>query len=115
MKTLPTWGGKNKFRYRGSVPAGTEIEYGDDFRFKARVGSDSYSTLLKAFAGQEVPIGTIRKTPTTAPPANSVGAWLSKNVSPTALASYVGPILIDEKYARVGSAPDRIQFKPYPN
>jgi hypothetical protein len=33
-------------------------------------------------------------------PANSVGAWLQGHVTQTALASYVGPILIRHGFAR---------------
>ena len=105
---LPTWSGRSQFRYGGCVTSGTEIQYGDKFRFKIKVGAGSYLALLKTFAGQEVPIGTSR----TALPANSVGAWLKANVSQTALASYVGPILIQEGYAKRGRESDLIQFNP---
>ena len=105
-KELPTWRGRSKFRYSGSVLEGTDIEYGEKFCHKATVGETAYSALLKTFAGQEVPIGTSRTTP----PPNSVGAWLITHVSPTALASYVGPILIDQGYAKKGSAADLIRF-----
>lgn len=111
LQTLRTWGGKAEFRYSGCVGIGTNIEFGKNFSHKKPVSAASYSALLKTFAGREVPIGTSRTTP----PSNSVGAWLISNVSPTALASYVGSILIQEKHAKVGSAPDRIQFRPYPS
>jgi hypothetical protein len=104
LKELPTWRGKSKFRYSGCVTTGTEIHYGTNS--KITVTKDDYSALLKTFAGQEVPIGTSR-TPSS---PNSVGAWLIAHVSPTALASYVGPILVDEKYAKRGRASDLIKF-----
>jgi hypothetical protein len=106
MIMLPTWSGRSKFQYSGSLAHGIEIHYGEGFRFEAKVNKDSYSALLAAFAGKEVPIGTSR----TAPPDKSVGAWLKTNVSPTALASYVGPILIHQGYATRGKQADRIRF-----
>ena len=51
----------------------------------------SYLTIFEAIPW----IGTSR----TDPPRNSVGEWLQLNVTRTALASYVGPILITEGYA----------------
>src|SRR5450755_4947089 len=106
MKTLRTWGGKSSFRYSGLVTTGTEIEYGKDFRSKASISKEQYSALRTYFSKREVSIGTSR----TNPPAGSVGEWLMQNVKRTALASYVGPILILEKCASKGAAEDRIKF-----
>ena len=39
-------------------------------------------------------------TSRTEPPEDSIGAWLLMNVTPVAIASYVGPILVLEGYAR---------------
>ncbi len=107
-KILKTWNGKQEFLYSGSVDAGTEIRYGDNFFFKITVDADAYSALLEAFAGKEVPIGARR----TRIPADSVGAWLIVHVSKTAIASYIGPILINEEYAKRGKAFGLIQFNP---
>src|SRR5271157_337702 len=92
MKTLPTWGGKSAFKYSGSVTTGTEIQYGEGFRSKASVSEKQYSALRINFSKREVSIGTSRN-----PPTGSVGEWLMQNVTHTAIASYVGPILISEK------------------
>jgi hypothetical protein len=107
-KTLKTWNGKKEFSYSGSVTTGTEIRYGDDFFFKITVDADSYAALLGTFAGREVPLGTR----STRVPASSVGAWLIANVSKTAIALFIGPILINEQYAKRGRAADLIQFNP---
>jgi hypothetical protein len=40
----------------------------------------------------------------------SVGEWLKARVSKTALASYVGPILLEEGLAKRGRGPDLIHF-----
>jgi hypothetical protein len=94
--TLPTWSNeKGKlFRYSGSVKDGTTIEYGSAFRNKASVSGAQYFDLLQHFSKQEVPIGASRDSR----PHNSVGEWLVR-VTGTAIASYVGPILIHERYA----------------
>jgi hypothetical protein len=45
------------------------------------------------------------------PPTGSVGAWLQENVTKTAIASYVGPILLSEGLAsRVPGEPSKIRF-----
>jgi hypothetical protein len=105
-KTLKTWNGKQEFLYSGSVTTGTEIRYGDNFYFKITIDAGIYLALLEAFAGKEVPIGASR----TRIPANSLGAWLMTNVTKTAIASYVGPILINEECAKRGRAFGLIQF-----
>ena len=109
-KVLPTWAGKSQFRYTGSVATGTEIEYGRSFRFKAGTTAGEYANLLRRFSGRHVKIGTSR----TVSPDGSVGDWLKANVSKTALASYVGPILVDEGYAAAGDESDQIAFKRTP-
>jgi hypothetical protein len=107
VKVLSTWAGRSQFRYTGSVATGTEIEYGDHFRHRARITAGAYASLLSQFSGRQVKIGTSRD----AQPDGSVGDWLKANVSKTALASYVGPILIEEGYAVVGGESDQIMFK----
>jgi hypothetical protein len=106
MTELSTWRDRSKFRYTGSVASGTEIHYGSGFRNRKTVDARSYVALLAAFAGKETSIGTSR----TVSPEGSVGAWLRKNVTQTALASYVGPILLHERYAIRGMGEDQIKI-----
>ena len=106
-KTLPTWAGISEFEYSGSVATGTEILYGTK-RNRKRIAAAQYRTLLRAFKGARVGIGTSRTNPTP----GSVGEWLQANVTKTAVASYVGPILLEEGYAeRVSGATSEIRFK----
>jgi hypothetical protein len=105
-KELNTWSGSKRFRYSRSASTGIEIWYGKGFKYRIKVRADKFEAILKEFAGQEVPIGTNHTTP----PPNSVGEWLIAHVSKTSTASYVGPILIEEHYAAVGTTPDRIRF-----
>ncbi len=107
MKTLRTWSGRNKFQYSGSVVTGTSLKYGRDYRWSAHVPATTYSELLTRFAGQTIKIGTSRNQP----PGVSLGHWLQQHVTKTALASYVGPILIDERYAERGPESDEIHIK----
>ncbi len=93
MRTLPTWAGRSKFNYSGSITQGTEIIYGKGFSIS--ISASQYRDLFNNFQGRTVEIGTSR----TNPPADSVGEWLQSNVTKTGIASYVGPILIVEGYA----------------
>ena len=94
VRRLPTWDGRSSFSYSGSVKQGTWIIYGNGYR--TYVAAFQYAKLLKHFQGRTVSIGTSRD----AAPSDSVGKWLQKNVSHgVAIASYVGPILIDKGYA----------------
>ena len=94
-KILPTWSGLNRFKYNGTVLDGTIICYGKDFKYRLQIRKEHYDKLISYFKGQTVKAGTSR----TDPPRNSVGKWLQENVTKTAVASYVCPILIEEKYA----------------
>ena len=92
-----TWGGRSTFSYVGSVETGTIITYGRGYSIK--VTAQQYVALRQHFLNRVIPAGTSR----TAPPRESLGSWLKSNVTHTAIASYVAPILIFEKYAeRVG-------------
>ena len=93
QKTLNTWAGRSKFKYSGSVRDGTTIIYGEGHIIK--ISSEQYRTLINQFQGLTVQAGTSR----TDPPRGSVGKWLQENVTRTAIASYVCPILINERYA----------------
>ena len=82
---------------------GPEIAYGKGFRIM--VPKANYSRLIMFFSGSTVEIGTSR----TSPPAGSMGKWLQSNITKTAIASYVGPILINEGYAeKVGKSKIKI-------
>lgn len=106
-KILPTWAARSKFEYSGSVAAGTEILYGKK-PYRQRISAAQYRRLLTHFKGATVGIGTSRTDPTP----GSVGEWLQANVTKTAIASYVGPILLQERYAeRVPGARSKIRFK----
>ena len=95
MKELKTWAGRSSFKYDGSVAKGTNILYGSNFKFTTEISSDQYEKLFDNFRGKTVSIGTSR----TSPPIGSLGEWLQQNVNRTALASYIGAILVSERYA----------------
>ena len=104
-KKLATWAGRSKFEYEGSVSVGTKIRYGRGW--SVSVSAEQYQALLKHFRSAEAEMGTSRD----AAPEGSVGAWLQENVTKSAIASYVGPILLDEGYAeRVAGHSSRIRF-----
>ena len=89
-----TWAGRSNFDYTGSVESGTDISYGKGF--KVRVSSQQYAKLRKYFKNNIVPVGTSR----TDAPRGSLGWWLQANVTRTAIASYIAPILVLEGYAK---------------
>ena len=92
-----TWGGRSEFEYTGSIETGTNIVYGESRRI--HVSAAQYAELRAHFLNRTVPAGTSR---TTASP-ESLGAWLQSVGIQTAVASYVAPILVEERYAeRVG-------------
>lgn len=98
-----TWGGGSTFDYVGSVATGTDITYGQGHT--VHVTAAQYAALRHHFLNRVVPVGTSR----TDPPNDSLGAWLQANVTPTAIVSYVAPILILEGYAAcVGSSEIRV-------
>ena len=103
MTTLSTWAGRSRFSYSGSVTQGTTIIYGRGFSLP--VSPAQYNALLNHFRGQTVDIGTSRDNP----PRGSVGEWLQSNITKTAIASYVGPIFINEGYAEMADR-SRIKF-----
>ena len=95
IRTLPTWAFRSEFRYGGSVKEGVTIRYGNGFSLAQHITAQQFRDLLDYFRGRTVNIGTSRTTP----PPGSVGEWLQTNVTKIAMASYVGPILINENYA----------------
>ena len=106
--TMPTWGGKSEFDYVGSVATGTDIQYGTNKKCRIPISASQYVQLLAYFGGQEVLVGTHRVNP----PSGSLGEWLKKNVTQTASASYVAPILVKEGYAVRASDSRKIKFCP---
>ena len=100
---LKTLKGK-AFSYAGSVATGTDIHYGEGS--KATVSAQQYSDLLTRFSKLEIPLGASRTDSAT----ESLGNWLQGNVTRTAIASYVAPILIAEGYAKPGTRDGWIKF-----
>lgn len=92
-KKLETWAGRSDFSYVGNVEIGVRITFGN--ANIAEVSKEQFVQLLKTFQGKKTHIGTSRN----AAAERSLGHWLQENVSKTALASYVGAILVDEGYA----------------
>ena len=106
--TMATWSGDSQFDYSGSVATGTDIDYGTDSKYRIKISGSKYAELLTHFGGQEVLVGTNRVNP----PSGSLGDWLKKNVTQTASASYVAPILVQEGYAVRASDSRKIKFVP---
>jgi hypothetical protein len=113
MKQLVTWGHQTVFNYEGSVSTGTAIEFGPGAAIISQSGhhisitATQYGALIAAFSGRTVLTGTSRE-----PTVGSLGDWLMTNVSPTAVASYVAPILVHEGYAeRVDGNDALIRFR----
>ena len=72
---------------------GTIIFYGSGY--SKFLTAAIYEKMLRHFIGRIVDCGTSR----TNPQKGSLGEWLTENVSKTALASYVGAILVREGYS----------------
>jgi hypothetical protein len=96
IKFLPTWNGeKEQFAYSGSVKTGTAIAYGPKLSFKANISAEAYTSILREFAEQEVPVGTSQDNPS----AGSVGEFVKANINRSGLMSYIGAILVSETFA----------------
>ena len=91
--SIETWAGRSQFDYTGCIAVGTEISFGESST--VTVTAQQYAALRGAFLGQVVHVGTSFDNPQS----GSVGEWLQNNVTRTAIASYVAPILIREGYA----------------
>lgn len=86
-----TWGGKSTFNYSGDVQIGTEILFG---RGQIRkVTAMQYDVLRQHFLNQVVVVSASRTG------SGGLGEWLKTNVTKSAIASYVAPILVREGYA----------------
>jgi len=108
--TIPTWGGRSRFQYTGSVRVGTWVYCGKDCQLRYEVPAEQYAAMLVKFSGQEVGIGTSFTTP----PKGSLGQWLTDEFGQYGMTSYIGPILLREGYAVRGSRRDRIRFNSRP-
>lgn len=60
------------------------------------VTKEQYQSLLDIYAGMTINIVTSRNKAST----NSLVYWLQNNITKTAIASYVGKILVQEGYAQ---------------
>jgi hypothetical protein len=99
---MKTWGSRSDFSYEGTVSTGTTITFGKNR--KVHVSAEQYAALRATFLNRTVPIGVSR----TAADADSIGAWLQENVTSVAIASYVGPILLDGYAERVDGSYIRV-------
>lgn len=90
---IDTWGGRSQFYYDGNITTGTRIIYGSGNEIT--VTAQQYQELISYFRGQTIPVSPDR----TDPAAGSLEEWLHINVTRTAIASYVAPILINEGVA----------------
>ncbi len=104
---LKTWGGHSTFEYEGSLDSGITLYYGREYANSLPISGKKLRQGLSAFAGREVPIGTSR----TNAPESSLGRWLQDNVTNTAIASYIGPLVIELGYAERGTRPDSIRIR----
>lgn len=101
MTQLKTRDRSKPFSYSRDVDGTLRITFGSGYKSKLTLAQ--FAVMLAKFRGRTVPLGTSRH----APIAGSLGQWLRANVSPTALASYVGPILVPEQHATWADSPDR--------
>jgi hypothetical protein len=81
------------FGYETTADGSIHIEFGRGNR--ATLKATDYTRVIDHFQGQTVALGTSRDNP----PPGSVGKWLQENVTRTAIASYLGPILVHEGQA----------------
>jgi hypothetical protein len=93
LKEIPTWGEKSKFAYSGSINGGTKIVFKSGVVLK--FSKEEYKKLLGYFSGKTVNIGTSR----TSPSQGSLGKWIEENMGKTGTTSFIGAILLKEKYA----------------
>lgn len=93
-REVTTWAEGSTFTYDGCVDIGTRIYFGKSGVIE--VSKQQYQSLLKEYAGVTIDIGTSRDKAST----QSLGYWLQKYITKTAIASYVGKILLLEGYAQ---------------
>lgn len=99
MKELRTLSQGAPFQYEREA-SWIKIYYGSECKQKARISIKQFESLLEEFQGQSLPLTTTRNTTSN----HSIGTWLKINVTKTAIASYIGAILIAENHAtKIGS------------
>jgi len=91
--TLQTKAKGAQFSYERTPDGRIRLEYGKNNQ--STIVAEDYERLIETFRGRTVPLGTSRDNP----PPGSVGEWLQENVTKTAIASYIGPILVYEGHA----------------
>jgi hypothetical protein len=107
---LPTWGGKQRFRYEfDRSTLDVRIFCGDNCSRIYQLDGASLREALVKFSGKESLAGTHR----TEPPPDSIGDWLRVHCKRGGIMSYLGPLLIHEGYAKRGTEKDRIYIKPF--
>ena len=94
------------FAYQRMLDGAIHIEFGRGNR--ATLKAKDYLRAIDQFRGQIAALGTSRDSPTP----GSIGKWLQENVTRTALASCLGPILVHEGHA-VWVDDYTLQFAPY--
>ena len=90
MVTLKTKARGAEFSYERTPHGAIRIKYGDNRPIA--IATEDYDRLIETFRGRTVKLGTSFDNP----PPGSVGEWLQQNVTKTATASYIGPILVHE-------------------
>ena len=95
MRKLTTWSGKATFEYTGSIASGIHINFGREGKNKATLSEQQCQALLNEFKGRTISMGSSRDKVIS----GSIGEWLNVNVTKTAIASYICPILVAEGYA----------------
>jgi hypothetical protein len=108
---LPTWPGKKRLRYTGSILTGVTVQCGTGFAHAYSLNEFQLKEVLTRFSGREVKVGTHR----TNPPDGSIGDWIRIQHKLGGFMSYLGPILIEEGFAQRGSQTDRIAFFTFSN
>jgi len=93
MHYLQTFERQKPFHYDGCVQCGTTIYYGNSKNDPITVAASEYSKLIKKFSGHCIPLAATRNLNR---PRESLGGWLEEKGFETAIASYVGPILVHE-------------------
>lgn len=96
MQLLRTQSRNRPFSYERLADGRIRLRYGQGF--ETRIAAMDIERLLTVFQGQTVLLGTSRDYP----PEGSIGAWLQQNVTKTAVAAYLGPVLVHEGLAAWG-------------
>jgi|GEM_PF-679254 len=104
IKELPTWAGRSKFCYFGSVERGVIIQYGTGREVKML--PSQFAEMFWHFSGRIVNVGASR----TDPDEDSLENWLNGRINKTAIATYVASILEAEGLAYRVEERSKIRF-----